>query len=101
MRVPTPSVSAIDAIVQIVERPDQNLREFLREAFERCPFIGLTEDACVSTDMRARPESLIIALPETQVIEGRQLRVFGWYDNEWGYAARMLDLARRMADGIT
>ncbi len=97
VRVPTPSVSAIDAVVQIVEDPDQDLKEFLSDAFENCPCIGLTEDAFVSTDMRARPESLIIALPETQITQGRQLRIFGWYDNEWGYAARMLDLARRMA----
>ncbi|MFG6638224.1 glyceraldehyde-3-phosphate dehydrogenase, partial [Sulfitobacter sp. 1A12126] len=37
------------------------------------------------------------ALPETQEIEHRQLRVFGWYDNEWGFSARMLDMASRIA----
>lgn len=57
----------------------------------------MTEDACVSTDFRGRPESLVVALPETRSIGGRQLRVFGWYDNEWGFSARMLELAQRLA----
>jgi glyceraldehyde 3-phosphate dehydrogenase len=44
-----------------------------------------------------RPESLVISGPETSVSEGGLLRVFGWYDNEWGFSHRMLDVARLMA----
>ena len=55
--------------------------------------IGWTDKPLVSTDLRARPESLIVSLPETRVTEGGLVRVFGWYDNEWGFSCRMLDVA--------
>ena len=58
--------------------------------------IGSTTKALVSSDLRARPESIIMALPETRVTKGGLLRVFGWYDNEWGFSNRMLDVALRM-----
>ena len=57
---------------------------------------GATDRPLVSTDLRARPESIIMALPETRVTKGGMLRVFGWYDNEWGFSNRMLDVALRM-----
>ena len=50
----------------------------------------------VSSDLRARPESVVMATPETKVSSGGMLRVFGWYDNEWGFSNRMLDVALRM-----
>jgi glyceraldehyde 3-phosphate dehydrogenase len=50
----------------------------------------------VSSDLRARPESIVMACPETKVTAGGMLRVFGWYDNEWGFSNRMLDMALRM-----
>ncbi|MFG6638200.1 glyceraldehyde 3-phosphate dehydrogenase NAD-binding domain-containing protein (plasmid) [Sulfitobacter faviae] len=97
VRVPCISVSAIDATLQLAEQPEGSGVEFLREAFAGSALVGLCDDPCVSTDFRGRPESLVIALPETQEIEHRQLRVFGWYDNEWGFTARMLDMASRIA----
>jgi glyceraldehyde 3-phosphate dehydrogenase len=50
----------------------------------------------VSSDLRARPESIIMALPETRVTKFGLVRVFGWYDNEWGFSNRMLDVALKM-----
>ena len=50
----------------------------------------------LSTDLRARAESIVMACPETRVTRGGMLRVFGWYDNEWGFSYRMLDMAARM-----
>ncbi|MEP3429828.1 MAG: hypothetical protein ABJN98_14175 [Roseibium sp.] len=50
----------------------------------------------VSNVLRARAESCVIALPETLTIGKRQVRIFGWYDNEWGFSARMIDMARLM-----
>ncbi|SFG93166.1 glyceraldehyde 3-phosphate dehydrogenase [Palleronia marisminoris] len=97
VRVPCLSVSAIDAVIQTCEDLQQPVIEFLREAFEDSPLIGLTDDPCVSTDFRARPESLVLALRETMTIGSRQLRLLGWYDNEWGFSARMIETARRMA----
>ena len=97
VRVPCISVSAVDAILTVESWPDGPLLAFLEQAFDGSAVVGVTHDRCVSSDLRARPESLIIALPETQGIGTSQLRVFGWYDNEWGFSARMIDMARRMA----
>ncbi|MHA6325315.1 type I glyceraldehyde-3-phosphate dehydrogenase [Roseivivax sp. CAU 1753] len=97
VRVPVISVSAIDAVLQLAERPAGSGAALVRNAVAGCPMIGTTEDACVSTDMRARPESLIVALPETMTCADGQLRIFGWYDNEWGFSARMIDMTRRLA----
>ena len=58
--------------------------------------IGATDQALVSSDLRARPESIVMACPQTRVTPGGLLRVFGWYDNEWGFSNRMLDVALRM-----
>lgn len=96
VRVPCISVSAVDAVLQF-ERPIEAIQDRLRDLFHDSPLIGLTDDPCVSTDMRARPESLVLALPETRTVGEQQVRLFGWYDNEWGFSARMIDMARLMA----
>ncbi|PRY19927.1 glyceraldehyde 3-phosphate dehydrogenase [Aliiruegeria haliotis] len=96
VRVPCLSVSAIDATLQLTRPPGADIRRRLREIAARSPVLGLTEDPCVSRDMRERPESLILALPETIVQQDSQLRLLGWYDNEWGFSARMIDMARRL-----
>lgn len=94
VRVPTASVSAVDLAV-ILERPTtaDAVNAVLAAAGG---VIGTTAKALVSTDLRARPESIVMALPETRITKGGMLRVFGWYDNEWGFSNRMLDVALRM-----
>lgn len=96
LRVPSHSVSAIDAVLTVSEEVGNDFADWLRAEVAVNPVLGLTDDPVVSSDMRGRPESLVIAMPELQVI-GQQLRIFGWYDNEWGFSARMIDMARRMA----
>ncbi len=96
VRVPCISVSAVDAVLQLEDMPEE-ANAALAQLFAGSALVGLTDDPCVSTDLRARPESLILSTRETRVIEGGQLRLFGWYDNEWGFSARMLDMTRRMA----
>lgn len=94
VRVPVASVSAIDLAVVVRDTPDRaQLHEVLRA---QAGVIGHTDKLLVSSDLRARSESLIVALPETRVTAGGMLRVFGWYDNEWGFSCRMLDMAARM-----
>lgn len=94
VRVPTASVSAVDLAV-MTERPAT--AEAVNAAFRAAGgVIGWTDRPLVSTDLRARPESIVMALPETRVTAGGMLRVFGWYDNEWGFSNRMLDVALRM-----
>lgn len=95
VRVPAISVSAVDLTVTLTNMPD-NLNTELRDMAATSHVIGLTEDPCVSSDLKARPESLILAPLETRVT-GQQARIFGWYDNEWGFSARMIDMARLMA----
>ncbi|WP_146585924.1 glyceraldehyde 3-phosphate dehydrogenase NAD-binding domain-containing protein [Puniceibacterium confluentis] len=96
VRVPVISVSAIDLVVTLKTLPDQPLADHLACIAQTSAVLGVTRDATVSTDLRARPESLVIALPET-IQSGNQARIFGWYDNEWGFSARMIDMARLMA----
>ena len=94
VRVPTASVSAVDLAV-MTERPATV--EAVNDAFRHVGGgIGATDRPLVSTDLRARPESIVMACPETRVTRGGMLRVFGWYDNEWGFSNRMLDVALRM-----
>jgi len=94
VRVPVASVSAVDLTVTV----DQPITvEAARAVFAaQRGIIGSTDKLLVSSDLRARPESVVVALPEVRVTKGGLLRVFGWYDNEWGFANRMLDMAQRM-----
>ncbi len=95
VRVPSASVSAVDLSVMTRAKPD---RDTVNEALKAAGgVIGWTERPLVSSDLRARPESVVMALPETHVTAGGLIRVFGWYDNEWGFSNRMLDAARLMA----
>lgn len=97
VRVPTASVSAVDLCV-VPARPVTvtEVNALLQGAGG---VIGWTAKPLVSSDLRARPESIVMALPETRVTGGGLLRVFGWYDNEWGFSCRMLDMALRMQQG--
>ncbi len=94
VRVPVASVSAIDLSVTLDASVDiKEVHALLRA---QSGIIGWTDKPLVSTDLRARPESLIVSLPETRVTQGGLVRIFGWYDNEWGFSCRMLDVARMM-----
>ena len=97
IRVPTASVSAIDLTVQTRATVTAGaVRSYLKSA-AKGPIIGWTEQPLVSSDLRMRPESLVLVGPELSVSVGGLLRVFGWDDNEWGFSMRMLELAARMA----
>jgi glyceraldehyde 3-phosphate dehydrogenase len=98
VRVPTASVSAIDLAVQVA-RPAtvEEVNAALAEAAAASPLFGYITEPLVSTDLRGRSESIIMSGRETSVSVGGLLRVFGWYDNEWGFSSRMLDMAALMA----
>ncbi len=98
IRVPTASVSAIDLTVQTKSDVTiDTVNTVLQNSAETSPVFGWITQPLVSTDLRARSESIIINGRETSVSVGGLLRVFGWYDNEWGFSNRMLDMARLMA----
>ena len=94
VRVPVASVSCVDFHLVTERRPGV---EEVNAAFRAAGgVIGATDRPLVSTDLRARAESVVMACPETKVSAGGMLRVFGWYDNEWGFSNRMLDMGLRM-----
>ncbi len=94
VRVPVASVSCVDLSV-MTERAASV--DAVNAAFRSAGgVIGATDRALVSSDLRARSESIVMACPETRVTKGGMLRVFGWYDNEWGFSCRMLDVAGMM-----
>ena len=96
VRVPMASVSAIDLTAKVRNQTDiQALHKLIDGANQS--LIGAIDQPLVSTDLRGRPESLIVALPETMMQTPHDFRLFGWYDNEWGFSARMIDMAIRMA----
>jgi glyceraldehyde 3-phosphate dehydrogenase len=94
VRVPVASVSAVD--LTLMTR-DAVTAAAVNTLFRRAGgVIGATDLPLVSSDLRARPESIVMATPETRLTPQGLLRVFGWYDNEWGFSNRMLDMALRM-----
>ena len=94
VRVPVASVSCVDFHLVTKKRPSV---DEVNAAFRSAGgVIGATDRPLVSTDLRARAESVVMACPETKVTGQGLLRVFGWYDNEWGFSNRMLDMALRM-----
>src|SRR6188768_426597 len=100
IRVPTPNVSVID--LKVVPSRDTTVDEVntaLKAAADGAMkgVLFTTTDPLVSTDLNHIAASSTAALPQTQVIEGKLVRVLSWYDNEWGFATRMSDTALVMA----
>jgi glyceraldehyde 3-phosphate dehydrogenase len=98
IRVPTPDVSLTDLVAE-VEKPTtiEAVNAAFRAAVNSGPlhgFLGYSEEELVSTDYIGSPYSCIIDAKSTNVIDGTLVKVNGWYDNEWGYACRCLDLLR-------
>ncbi len=97
MRVPTPNVSIVDLTFTpsrptTVEEVNQALTNAANGAMKG--FLEVTEEPIVSSDLIGNPASSIADLPLTQVIGGGDMvKVMAWYDNEWGFSNRMVDLA--------
>jgi glyceraldehyde 3-phosphate dehydrogenase len=101
MRVPTPNVSVVD-FVAILEKPTTaaDINAALKAAAEGelKGILGYTADPVVSTDMLRNPNSSIVDSDLTKVIDGTLAKVVAWYDNEWGYSCRVVDLVKFLAD---
>ena len=95
MRVPTPDVSVVD-FVGILEKSatTEEVNAALKAAAEGPlkGILGYTEDPVVSSDMLHNPNSSIIDSQMTKVLDGNLAKVVSWYDNEWGYSCRVVDL---------
>jgi len=101
MRVPTPNVSVVDFVAQI-EKPTiaQQVNEILKDASENSMkgIIDFSEEPLVSGDYAGTNASAIVDADLTMVMGGNMVKVVAWYDNEWGYSQRVLDLAEHMAN---
>ncbi len=101
MRVPTPNVSVVD-LVAVVLKPTTT--EEVNAALKQCAEGGMkgilayTEDPVVSTDMMHNPNSSIVDSQLTKVLGGNLVKVVSWYDNEWGYSMRVVDLIQFVAN---
>jgi glyceraldehyde 3-phosphate dehydrogenase len=100
IRVPTPNVSVVD--LKVVPGRDVTKEEINAAMVEASRgylkgVLAVTEDPIVSIDINHVAASSTLALPQTQVIEGKLARVLTWYDNEWGFSTRMADTALHMA----
>ena len=100
LRVPTPDVSFTDLAV-VVDKPVTVAQ--INDAFRAAangPMSGIlqyTEEELVSSDFIGNPHSCILDAKSTNVVDGMLVKVSGWYDNEWGYASRCVDLLRFVA----
>ena len=100
MRVPTPNVSVVDLTVELKA---ETTAEGVNDAFKKAAAGGLkgilevNTEELVSIDFRGNPASSIVDAPLTRVLQGSMAKVFAWYDNEWGFSCRMIDLIHFMA----
>jgi glyceraldehyde 3-phosphate dehydrogenase len=101
MRVPTPNVSVVD-LVAVTEKATtaEEVNAALKAAADGPlkGILGYTEDPVVSTDMMRNPHSSIVDADLTKVLDGTLVKVVSWYDNEWGYSCRIVDLVKFLAD---
>jgi glyceraldehyde 3-phosphate dehydrogenase len=101
MRVPTPDVSVVDFVAVVKkDTTTEAVNGALKQAADG-PLKGIlayTEDPVVSTDMLRNPNSSIVDAGLTKVIGGNLVKVVAWYDNEWGYSSRVVDLITFLAE---
>ena len=99
MRVPTADVSVVDlSLVLTRDASAESINEAMRKAAEG-PLRGILQycdEPLVSIDFRGNPHSSILDAPSTKVMGGKFAKVLSWYDNEWGYSCRVVDLALLM-----
>lgn len=104
VRVPTPVVSMSDFVVLLkrdvtVEEVNNVFKAAAKEPFYQ-GILDVTEEQLVSTDFKGNSHSCTVDLPLTAVIGGNMLKVVAWYDNEWGYSNRLVELTADIAKTI-
>lgn len=103
MRVPTPDVSVVDLTAEL----DKDVTvDQLQDAFRAAAkgklkgFLDVSEEPLVSVDYIGNPASSVVDLLSTFVVQDRMVKVMSWYDNEWGYSVRCVDLAAYIAKSL-
>jgi len=103
VRVPTPNVSLVDLVVELEKKTDA---DSVRKAFEEAAagelkgILFASNLPLVSVDFTGNPYSSIVDLPSTYVVGGNMLKVLSWYDNEWAYSLRTLELAKMIGESL-
>ncbi len=103
IRVPTPNVSLVDLVAVLDKTPSVDEVNAAFKKWAEGPMKGVLqycEDPLVSVDFVGNPASSIVDGISTNVIDGNFVKVFSWYDNEWGYSARCVDLANYIGDRL-
>jgi glyceraldehyde 3-phosphate dehydrogenase len=99
LRVPTPDVSLVDLVAEL-DKPAtaDEVNAALKRASEDdlAGILGYTEEELVSSDFEGDSRSSIVDAKSTMSIDGNLVKVLSWYDNEWGYSCRVVDLVRYM-----
>jgi glyceraldehyde 3-phosphate dehydrogenase len=100
VRVPVPTASLVDLTVEVERATSvQAVNDAMRERADQGALAGIlaySEDALVSSDIVRSPYSSVFDSGLTMVVDGTQVKVIAWYDNEWGYSSRLVDLAQRV-----
>ena len=103
LRVPVPTVSITDisAVVEKSTSADE-VNKFFKEASETTMrgILGYEDKVLVSSDYIGSPYSCIFDANYTKVINGNLIKIFGWYDNEWGYSTRLVDLVEKLSNYV-
>jgi glyceraldehyde 3-phosphate dehydrogenase len=103
LRVPTPNVSLVDLVVDLEKdvTVDEINDAFIEASFgEMKGILGFTTEPLVSVDFNTNPNSAIIDGLSTMVIGANKVKVLAWYDNEWGYSSRVVDLVKYVANAM-
>ncbi|HEY5891171.1 MAG TPA: type I glyceraldehyde-3-phosphate dehydrogenase [Acidimicrobiia bacterium] len=104
MRVPVPDGSTVDLVVELSQDVTVDQVNAAVKAAADGPLAGImeyNEDPIVSTDIIGNPHSSIFDAGATQVLGGNLVKVMSWYDNEWGYSNRVVDLIERLGEVIS
>jgi glyceraldehyde 3-phosphate dehydrogenase len=99
IRVPTPNVSLIDLTIAPGRKTSvEEINDSMRRASEQelKGVLGVTDETLVSIDFNHNPNSSTFDLTQTEIVDGKLVRVLSWYDNEWGFSNRMCDTASVM-----
>ena len=100
MRVPTPNVSVVDLAAILDKKTTSDEVNAALKAAAKGPLKGIlaySTDELVSIDFKGNSNSSIVDAPYTKVMDGDFVKVLSWYDNEWGYSNRCVDLLRLLA----
>lgn len=95
IRVPTPDVSVVDLVAEVeTDVDEQTVNDALRgaAASDLAGILRVEEQPLVSADFTGEPASSVVDALSTAVMDGRMVKVLAWYDNEWGYSSRVVDL---------